>query len=50
MFDLTFELRHVAVLDHAQAPVFDRDPETTRREGAAAGFRLSRRVDRANRG
>ena len=33
MFDLTYELRHISVLDHPQAPVFDRHPEATRREG-----------------
>ena len=33
MFDFTDKLRHIAVLDHAQAPVLDRHAEATRREG-----------------
>src|SRR6516165_7302301 len=33
MFNLTYKLCHIAILDHAQASVLDRHAETTRREG-----------------
>ena len=33
MFDFIDKLRHITVLDHAQAPVLDRHAEATRREG-----------------